>query len=118
MPSTPIDLVISEAVELNLSYMPFIKGGGLFIPTFQSYILGDPVHVNLHLPGKKDALYIEGKVVWVIPKISLYHVVAGIGIQFIGGNAQVIRNQIEELLDPSSEIGGYSFGIIEDTKRK
>ncbi len=118
MSDTVLDLVITEAIQLNLSYMPFIKDGGLFVPTFQSYALGDSVVVNLHLPGKNDALHIEGKVVWIIPKITLYNVLAGIGVQLTGSNAKSICNQIEEQLDPSSEVGGYSYGIIEDTKRK
>ncbi len=118
MPDNTLDLVINDPIELNLSYMPFIKDGGLFIPTSQSFILGDKVIVNLQLPGKNEALHIEGSVVWIIPAISLYHVVSGIGIQFTGSDAKSVCSQIEALLDPASEIGGYSYGIIEDTKRK
>lgn len=118
MPDLVLNLVINEPLELNLSYMPFIKDGGLFVPTSESYALGDILIVNLQLPGKHDVLRIEGKVVWIIPKITLYNVVPGIGIQLTGSDAKSICNQIEEQLDPTSEVGGYSYGIIEDTKKK
>ena len=113
-----LNVVIKDPIELNLSYMPFIHGGGLFIPTPQPFSLGDKVLVNLQLPGKNDSLKIEGKIVWITPKIALYHVIPGIGIQFIGSNPKSISSQIEAQLDASIEVGGYTYGITEETKRE
>lgn len=108
---------IKDLLELNLAYMPFITNGGLFIPTADAYILGNHVNVDLQLPTKKESIKIEGKVVWLTPKNSLYHVISGIGIQFVGPNANVIRTQLESMLDKSVEIGGYTYGISEESHR-
>jgi type IV pilus assembly protein PilZ len=112
-----LSYVIKDPLELNLSYIPFITDGGLFIPTQKAYGLGDKVMVDLLLPGKQDALRIDGKIVWITPKNALHHVLAGIGIQFMGSNTKVIRNQIEANLDMTMEVGGYTYGITEKTKR-
>lgn len=109
---------INDPLELNLSYMPFINEGGLFIPTTDTYTLEDPVIVELKLPGKADRLRIEGKVVWITPKNALHHVLAGIGIQFIGANAATVRSQIEAHLDSTIEVGGYTYGITESVKKE
>src|ERR1700722_9176715 len=94
-----LNYVINYPVELNLSYMPFITNGGLFIPTFETYVMGDPILVDLTLPGKKESLRIEGKIIWITPQNALHHVLPGIGIQFTGPNAQAIRTQVESHLD-------------------
>ncbi len=104
--------IIKDPLELNLSYMPFIKEGGLFIPTQDSFRLDDRVLVDLQLPGKKDNLRIEGKVIWITPRNALHHVLPGIGIQFTANDASNIRHQIEILLDSSTEVGGYTYGIM------
>ncbi len=111
-----IHYIVNDSVELNLSYMPFISDGGLFIPTFESYALGDVVEVDLQLPNKVEPLRIVGKVIWVTPKNALHQVLPGIGIQFTGANAPIVRSDIELMLDPSMEIGGYTYGMIEEVK--
>lgn len=112
-----LDYVINDPIELNLSYMPFLEEGGLFVPTSQPLALGERVFVDLHLPGKTDAMKIEGKVVWITPSNALHHVVPGVGVKFAGGNAPTIKAQIEGLLDTSVEVGGYTYGITEEVKK-
>jgi type IV pilus assembly protein PilZ len=116
--ATLLDYVISDPVELNLSYMPFINDGGLFVPSAQAFSLGDRILVDLHLPGKKEPLRIEGKIIWITPSNALHHVIPGVGIQFSGINSQAVRTQIEAMLDTSVEIGGYTYGITEESKRQ
>ena len=108
-----LNYVIKDLLELNLAYMPFITNGGLFIPTAESFQLGNIVIVDLQIPSKNINLSVEGKVVWLTPQNSLHHVVAGIGIQFCGEKAVANRNQVEALLDKSVEIGGYTYGIAD-----
>ena len=110
--------VIKDPVELNLSYMPYISEGGLFVPTDKFYPLGTKVLVDLVLPGHKESLKVEGKVVWVTPPNALYQVLSGIGIQFIGTQASAVRMQIEAGLDKSMEIGGYTLGTPTESKNK
>jgi type IV pilus assembly protein PilZ len=109
--------VIKDLVELNLSYMPFITEGGLFVPTDKFYPLGTKLTVELLLPGHKDSLKIEGKVVWVTPPNALYQVLCGVGVQFIGTQSPAVRAQIEASLDKSMEIGGYTLGTPTEAKK-
>ena len=115
--STIINYVITDPVELNLSYMPFITNGGLFVPTEDFFSLGDKIQIDLQLPMKRENLIIEGKVVWITSKNALHHVLAGIGVQFTGNNSPVIRGQIETLLDKSIEVGGYTYGITDNDQK-
>ncbi len=108
---------IKDPLELNLSYMPFVKQGGLFIPTVETLSLGDRVMVELALPDKKEPLKFLGKVIWITPKNALHHVLPGVGVQFSGTNAEAIRNEIEAHLDNSIEIGGYTYGIMDESKK-
>ncbi len=113
-----INYVIKDSIECNLSYMPFINEGGFFIPTMNSYSLGDRVVVDLTLPGLADKLRIEGKVVWITPRNALHHVLPGIGIQFVGANTKAVRMQIEAQLDSKVDVGGYTYGITEEMKKE
>lgn len=109
---------INDPLELNLSYMPFIADGGLFIPSMGNHNLGDRILVDLMLPGKKESLRVEGKVVWITPKNALHHVLPGIGIQFTGPNTMSNRTIIESHLDASIGAGGYTYGITEEIKSR
>jgi type IV pilus assembly protein PilZ len=107
--------VIHDPLELNLAFMPFIKDGGIFMPTQQAFALEERVIIDLQLPGTKEPMRIEGKVVWITPPNALHHVLPGIGIQFTGQQAPTVRSHIEMLLDSKTEIGGYTYGISGDT---
>ena len=107
-----ITYIIKEPLELNMFYMPFIKDGGIFIPTpTKEYMLGDSVILSLQIPGKKDDAVIEGKVVWITPENALHHVLPGIGLQFVGANAKASKTLIESQLDSKVEVGGYTYGL-------
>jgi type IV pilus assembly protein PilZ len=111
-----LEYEIKDAVELNLSYMPFITQGGLFIPTEENFSLGEEIIVNLTLPSKTSPLAIPGKVIWLTPKNALHHVLPGIGIQFIGTEAAATKTEIEKNLDNNMEIGGYVYGMTEEKR--
>lgn len=112
-----LEYKITDPFELNLSYMPFVNNGGLFIPSTESFSLGALVTVILELPGKKEKLKIEGRVVWITPKNALHHVLPGVGIQFVGSDAIVVRSHIESQLDSTIDVGGYTYGITEAIKK-
>ena len=118
MTAIKLSYAITNNLELNFSFMPFIKEGGLFIPTQQLFSLGDKVIVELRLPERKEIVSFEGKVVWINPKNALHHILAGIGIQFSGQHAQATRQLIESMLDKQAEVGGYLYGITWDEKSK
>jgi len=104
--------LIKTQIELNLSYMPFIKGGGLFIPSHDKFQIGEPVTVELQLPGTDEIKMIEGLVVWITPINALYQIYRGIGIQFSGDNASTIHDFIKANLDNTMDVGGYAYGIV------
>jgi type IV pilus assembly protein PilZ len=106
-----LQYIVQTQLELNLSYMPFIKNGGLFIPTNDQYALGNRIEVELQLPGFTEVHRVEGKVIWITPKNALYQIYPGIGIQLVGDNANPVHELIKEQIDNTMEVGGYTYGM-------
>ena len=84
-----------------MSYMPFIKGGGLFVPTKKDYDLGDELFLLVKLVGEVDPLKISGKVIWISPPGALGNRPRGVGVQFVGDAARNASNMIEGKLGAS-----------------
>jgi Tfp pilus assembly protein PilZ len=63
-----LSLTIKDKSVLYAAYMPFIKNGGLFIPTNKSYRLGDEVFMLLNLMDEAEKIPVAGKVAWITPK--------------------------------------------------
>jgi type IV pilus assembly protein PilZ len=86
-----LTLNIKDKSALYVAYMPFVKNGGLFIPTTKEYRLGDEVFILLTLMDGTERLPVAGKVVWVTPKGAQNKRLQGIGVQFStqdGGDTQ------------------------------
>ncbi len=77
-----LSLAIHDKAVLQAAHMPFIRNGGLFVPTADAYELGDEVFVLLTLPGDANRIPLAGKVVWITPPDCEGQRVSGIGIQF------------------------------------
>ncbi len=93
-----LSLAIKDKSSLYTAYMPFIKNGGLFIPTNKKYKLGDEVFMLLTLMEEKEKLPVAGKIVWITPTGSQGNRLAGIGVQFSDRDNGQIRNKIEGYL--------------------
>lgn len=93
-----LSLTIADKSALYASYMPFIKNGGLFIPTTRLYNLGDEVFMLLSLMESKDKLPIAGRVVWITPKGAPGNKTAGVGVQFSELDKGMTKNKIEKQL--------------------
>jgi type IV pilus assembly protein PilZ len=94
-----LSVVINDKAALRQSYMPFVKNGGLFVPTKNTYSLGNEVFVLLTLMDEREKLPFAGRVVWITPKGAQGNRPPGIGVQFHNdqtGNA--VRNKIETYL--------------------
>jgi len=63
-------------------YMPFIKGGGVFVESDKEYILGDSVFVLLTVGEEAKKFPINGKVVWICGANARGDKTQGIGVQF------------------------------------
>lgn len=77
-----LTLTIKDKSALYLAYMPFVRNGGLFIPTNSNYGLGDEVFMLLNLMGEADKIPVAGHVIWMTPKGAQGKRMAGIGVQF------------------------------------
>ena len=47
-----IQVIIPDKATLQSSYMPFVQGGGLFVPTKQAVKMGQEVFVLATLPDR------------------------------------------------------------------
>ena len=97
-----LSLSIKERSALFAAYMPFIKGGGLFIPTNKSYKMGEEVFMLLTLMEDPAKLPVSGKVVWLTPTGAHGGRTQGVGVQFaFNESGKAAQNKIEGLLGGS-----------------
>lgn len=93
-----LSLTIRDKSALYAAYMPFVKNGGLFIPTSKTYKLGDEVFMLLTLMDSKEKLPVAGKVVWITPRGSQGNKTAGVGVQFSELDKGATKHKIENQL--------------------
>lgn len=93
-----LTLNIKDKSSLYQSYMPFVKNGGLFIPTEKAYRLGDEVFILLTLMDEPERLPVAGKVIWVTPRQAQNKRPQGIGVQFNPQDGGATQKKIESLL--------------------
>src|SRR5688572_17938888 len=99
-----LTLTIKDKSALYLAYMPFVKNGGLFIPTNSNYRLGDEVFMLLNLMGEDEKLPVAGRVIWMTPKGAQGKRTAGIGVQFSEQDRGNTQRKIESYL--AGALGG------------
>ncbi|CBL46920.1 Type IV fimbrial biogenesis protein, involved in pilus assembly [gamma proteobacterium HdN1] len=92
-----LSLTIKDKAVLYAAYMPFVKNGGLFIPTNKPYKLGEEVFLLLNLMEETEKIPVAGKIVWVTPRGAQGNRPAGIGVQF-DGQDDTAKNKIENYL--------------------
>jgi len=105
-PSTPqaprpsvLSLAIKEKAALYAAYMPFLKNGGMFVPTTKPYKIGDEIYLILALMDDVNKYPIAGKVAWITPPGANNNKAQGIGVHFPADEAgQRARARIEEIL--------------------
>ena len=94
-----LSLNINSRSALFASYMPFLKRGGLFVPTTRVYTLGDEIFMLLSLMDDPVRLPIAGLVVWITPPGAQNNQTQGVGVHFGDDESgQVARRRIETLL--------------------
>jgi type IV pilus assembly protein PilZ len=93
-----LSLSIKDKGALYSSYMPFIKNGGLFIPTVKNYQLGEEVFMLLTIMDEAEKIPVAGKIIWITPKGAQGNRAAGIGVQFSDQDGGAARNKIETYL--------------------
>ncbi len=93
-----MSLTIKDKGALYAAYMPFIKNGGLFIPTNKQYRFGDEVFMLLTLMDDKERLPVAGRIIWATPYGAQGNKTAGIGVQFSEQDNGATRKKIETYL--------------------
>lgn len=101
-----INCTYTSEASLYLAYMPFVKGGGLFIRTKQVFQLGETVSLSIKLLSEDEPYQIDGKVVWITPIGAQGNKPPGIGVQFMGESSRYLCNKIET----------YLAGILKSTQ--
>jgi type IV pilus assembly protein PilZ len=97
-----LSLAIKERSALFAAYMPFLKTGGLFIPTNRPYQMGDQVYMLISLMEDTTKMPISGKVVWITPGGAQGNRQQGIGVQFDDNEGSAaVKGKIESILGNS-----------------
>lgn len=102
-PSIPrpsvLSLAIKEKAALYAAYMPFLKHGGMFVPTAKPYQIGDEIYLILALMDDPNKYPIAGKVSWITPAAANNNKAQGIGVHFPDDETgQRAKLRIEEIL--------------------
>ncbi|MBT0963418.1 PilZ domain-containing protein [Denitromonas iodatirespirans] len=94
-----MSLNINSKSALYAAYMPFLKNGGIFIPTNRDYKLGDEVFMLLQLMEDPAKHAVAGKVVWITPHGVQGGKTQGVGVHFADDDAsKLLRGRIETIL--------------------
>ncbi|NOT15595.1 MAG: pilus assembly protein PilZ [Methylotenera sp.] len=91
-------LAIKEKAALYAAYMPFVSGGGLFIPTNKPFKMGEEIFMLLSLLEDPEKLRVVGHVVW-INATTQGSKQQGVGVKFSEKDGGIeVRRKIEGLL--------------------
>jgi type IV pilus assembly protein PilZ len=94
-----LSLAIKEKAALYAAYMPFLKNGGMFVPTARPYKIGDEIYLILALMEDVNKYPIAGKVAWITPAGANNNKAQGIGVHFPDDETgQRAKLRIEEIL--------------------
>ena len=93
-----LSFVIKDKSALYAAFMPFVKNGGLFIPTSKRYEPGDEIFLLLRLMDEPERIPVAGKVIWITPPGAEGNRAVGVGVQFSDEDQGVARRKIEDYL--------------------
>ena len=92
-------VTIHRLSDLEKSYMPWLKRGGLFVPTAEPYRLGDVIYLLLSLPEQTERVSADGEVAWIVPAANDRNMPPGIGVHFSDSEgSRSLRSRIETLI--------------------
>lgn len=105
MNSGMLSLHVVDKMHLYKSYMPFLKNGGLYVPTTQKYSMHAEIFLLVKLPDDDTKYPIIGKIVWINNTSNVVRQI-GVGIHFSDKpESFVLKEKIEKLI----------LGISQDT---
>lgn len=83
---------------LYKAYMGSVKYGALFVPTTQSFHLGDPVFILMSFAETSERVSVSGRVVWITPAGAPGKRPQGVGVQFQPPESVELQRKIEAML--------------------
>ncbi len=97
-----LNLPISSLDMLYAYYMPFLQGGGVFVPTKKKYPMAAEVSLLIKLWDDQRASPVPARVVWLSSDGGASRDTmagpTGIGVQFLGAEGERMRARIEKLI--------------------
>ena len=103
-----IHVNIPDRATLQASYMSFVQGGGLFIPSRENVSLGDEVFVLATLPDQTLKIPLTGKVIWISRKQAGIKP-QGFAIQLSGERGAYYKVEAEKILAGSMSSDRSNF---------
>ncbi|UOO81204.1 PilZ domain-containing protein [Uruburuella testudinis] len=96
LPGKMLALQLRDKTLLYNSYMSFLEHGGLFVPTDDTFSLGDEVLLSIEIINHPDKKFLPTKVAWINPARTSAHRPKGIGLAFGSDEISVqTKNLIE-----------------------
>ena len=77
-----IEIDFKDVIDFASSYMLNVSNGGLFLKTDELYLLGAILFLRFTMPGSKQPVEVEGKVIWRNVGGRAYFA-KGMGIKFL-----------------------------------
>jgi type IV pilus assembly protein PilZ len=99
---------IPDVDTLFACYMPYVSGGGLFVPSNQPVKMGEEVFILATLPEQTQKVPLTGKVIWISHKQNGVKP-QGFGIQLSGEKGVYFRSETERLLTGLKTEGRRSY---------
>ena len=107
-----LSLAIKEKAALYAAYMPFLKNGGMFVPTTKPYKIGDEIYLILSLMDDANKYPIAGKVAWITPANASGGRTQGVGVRFPADEkTRLIKLKIEAP-DPTNNANPLAWEIV------
>ena len=92
-------LVIRSKAALYAAWIPLLKGGGIFLPSNKSHVLGEEVLILLSMLDDPNKIPLQGHVAWINPPHAAGNRPQGIGVQLNDNEvARELRKKVEGLL--------------------
>ncbi|MCW5589988.1 MAG: PilZ domain-containing protein [Legionellales bacterium] len=96
-------LNIKDKAALYAAFMPFIKGGALFIATSQEFKLSDEISVVIQFMEETEKIQFIGRVIWITPRGAQGGRAAGVGVQIVEDKTGKLMKKIETILAGSEK---------------
>ena len=92
-------LAIRSKSALYAAWMPLLKGGGIFLPSNKSHMLGEEVLILLTLLDDPARIPVQGRIAWINPVHAAGNRPQGIGVQLQDNEpGRELKKRIEGLL--------------------